>query len=338
MRSRSWFPGGRASACSSCFRSGCVWSFVSTGISSESAIRRRLRSISRPTMYSSLRSGTAAPSIRLRLPQLPLPVEHAGLRSRRLRLGHHPGGLVHARERRVREHVLGSELAESLGGRDRLVVTTQVVVDQRQPLPGVGVLRVERDGLPVGGHRLLELVVRDQIDRPVVEILLGGHAASRSESRWRRQAPRVAKSRQESVDRAGPPAYVSRVTDALLLEAELAAAITAVAEGGPPLDFDAWARRIFAHQFERNAPYRTVCERRGVTPAVVARLEDVPAVPTAAFRHLELTCGPPDAVFRTSGTTSGPATRGSHLVPHLELYRASALAAFSRFVLTDGAR
>ena len=37
---------------------------------------------------------------------------------------------------------------------------------------------------------------------------------------------------------------MSRVTDALLLEAELAAAITAVAEGGPPLDFDAWARRI----------------------------------------------------------------------------------------------
>ena len=131
---------------------------------------------------------------------------------------------------------------------------------------------------------------------------------------------------------------MSRVTDALLLEAELAAAITAVAEGGPPLDFDAWARRIFAHQFERNAPYRTVCERRGVTPAVVARLEDVPAVPTAAFRHLELTCGPPEAVFRTSGTTSGPAARGSHLVPNLALYRASALAAFSRFVLPDGAR
>ena len=128
------------------------------------------------------------------------------------------------------------------------------------------------------------------------------------------------------------------MTDALPLEAELAAAIRAVADGGPPLDFEAWALRIFAHQFERNAPYRAACERRRVTPAGVARWEDVPAVPTAAFRHLELSCGPPEAVFHTSGTTSGPTARGRHLVPHLALYRASALAAFARFVLPDGAR
>src|SRR5215470_7016973 len=128
MRSRSCSSGGWASACSSCFRRGCVWSFVSTGISSESAIRRRLRSISRPTMYSSLRSTTRAPSLRLRLPQLPLPVEHAGLGAGRLRLGHHSGGLVHAGERRVREHVLGRQLAEPLRRRDRVVVTAEVVV------------------------------------------------------------------------------------------------------------------------------------------------------------------------------------------------------------------
>jgi len=128
------------------------------------------------------------------------------------------------------------------------------------------------------------------------------------------------------------------VTDALPLEAELTAAIDAVAVGGASLDFETWALRIFAHQFERNEPYRTACERRGVTPAVVARWEDVPPVPTAAFRHHELTCGPPEVVFRTSGTTAGPAARGAHLVPHLDLYRASALAAFREFVLPDGAR
>ena len=128
------------------------------------------------------------------------------------------------------------------------------------------------------------------------------------------------------------------MTHALALESELTAAIEAAARGGQSLDFDRWALRIFAHQFERNAPYRTVCERRGVTPAVVARWEDIPAVPTAAFRHHELACGPPEAVFRTSGTTAGPTARGRHLVPHLALYRASALAAFREFLLPDGAR
>ena len=73
--------------------------------------------------------------------------------------------------------------------------------------------------------------------------------------------------------------------------------------------------RVFAHQFARNAPYRAFCERRGVTPATVASWEDVPPVPTAAFRHADLACGPPQAVFRTSGTGGGAEARGRHLVP-----------------------
>jgi hypothetical protein len=104
------------------------------------------------------------------------------------------------------------------------------------------------------------------------------------------------------------------------------------------LDFDSWALRVFAHQFERNAPYRAFCERRGVVPASVASWRDVPAVPTAAFRHADLACGPPEAVFRTSGTTSDGAVRGRHLVPRLSLYRASALAGFAAFVVPDAAR
>jgi hypothetical protein len=121
------------------------------------------------------------------------------------------------------------------------------------------------------------------------------------------------------------------------LEAELAAAIAVTARGSAPPDFESWAARIFRHQFAANTPYRRYCERRGVTPATVARWEDVPAVPTRAFRHVDLACGPPEAVFRTSGTTDAEA-RGRHLVPHLGLYRASALAAFRRFVLPDDAR
>ena len=123
------------------------------------------------------------------------------------------------------------------------------------------------------------------------------------------------------------------MSSAVSLEAELAAAIAT----REPFDFEAWAQRIFRHQFERNAPYRALCERRGVRPETVARWEDVPAVPAAAFRRADLACGPPEAIFQTSGTTDREA-RGRHLVPHLALYRASALGAFERFVLPDGAR
>ena len=103
-------------------------------------------------------------------------------------------------------------------------------------------------------------------------------------------------------------------------------------------DFEAWALRVFAYQFKHNAAYRAFCERRGITPRGVTTWQDVPAVPAAAFRHARLACGPAQAVFRTSGTTAGPDARGAHHVPDLALYRASALSAFARFVLPDGAR
>jgi hypothetical protein len=121
------------------------------------------------------------------------------------------------------------------------------------------------------------------------------------------------------------------------LEADLAAALRACPADGTGFDYDGWALRIFRHQYERNDPYRAYCERRGVTPETIAAWEDVPAVPTRAFRQVDLACGPAEIVFRTSGT-SAPATRGRHLVPHLDLYRASALPTFERFLLPDGAR
>ena len=122
------------------------------------------------------------------------------------------------------------------------------------------------------------------------------------------------------------------------VETDLAGEIEAFRRGGPAPVFEAWALRIFAHQYEWNAPYRTFCDRRGVTPATVARWDDVPAVPTTAFRHADLSCGAPEAVFRTSGTSGGPGARGRHGIPHVALYDASALAAFERFLLPDRAR
>ncbi len=121
------------------------------------------------------------------------------------------------------------------------------------------------------------------------------------------------------------------------LEAELAAVIRASADDDA-FPFDGWALRVFAHQIARNPPYRAFCERRGVSPETVESWDAVPPVPAAAFRTTDLSCGPAQAIFRTSGTTAGPESRGRHLVPHLDLYRASALVTFARFLLPDGAR
>ena len=101
--------------------------------------------------------------------------------------------------------------------------------------------------------------------------------------------------------------------------------------------FGALARDVFAFQFEASAPYRAFCERRGRTPHTVTRWHDIPALPTTAFKSVDLACGPPERVFRTSGTTQGDDRRGRHLVPRLELYRRGAITHFRRMVLPDRA-
>lgn len=103
-------------------------------------------------------------------------------------------------------------------------------------------------------------------------------------------------------------------------------------------DFDSLALAVFAHQFRLNLPYQRFCLARGQTPETMTRWQDIPAVPTVAFKELDLTCGPPEKVFLTSGTTHGQRKRGRHLVPDLRLYHASALSHFSACLLPDSRR
>ena len=89
-------------------------------------------------------------------------------------------------------------------------------------------------------------------------------------------------------------------------------------------EFDALARRIFAHQFEGCAPYRRFCEGRGVTPATLGDYRAIPAVPTDVFKTVPLATFPADEaelVFLTSGTTVG--TRGRHMLRTGRTYEAS---------------
>jgi hypothetical protein len=132
------------------------------------------------------------------------------------------------------------------------------------------------------------------------------------------------------------------------LEARLAATIDELVglfrgwEGDiwPEDRFGSLALRVFALQFEGNLPYRRWCLARGAGPDRVRSWREIPPVPTAAFRAVDLAVGDPaeaPLLFRTSGTTRGAAVRGRHPVVAPELYRASLLGAFRRFVLGEAA-
>jgi len=86
--------------------------------------------------------------------------------------------------------------------------------------------------------------------------------------------------------------------------------------------FNQLALRLFAYQYECNAPFRSFCQRRGATLRNVRSWRDVPAVPIDAFKAMELRSEPPspaERVFMTSGTT-GRAARGRHFHPQLDVY------------------
>jgi hypothetical protein len=104
------------------------------------------------------------------------------------------------------------------------------------------------------------------------------------------------------------------------LSTELQERILDFIRGGPG-DFDALAMEVFEFQRQRNAVYRAFCDRQ----PPVQHWEDIPAVPTSAFKEFAIACFPIEeavAVFHTSGTTREKA--GKHYFKTLELYEAAA--------------
>ena len=102
----------------------------------------------------------------------------------------------------------------------------------------------------------------------------------------------------------------------------------------PEETFDELALAAFAFQFERIEPYRRLCEGRGATPGSVTDWRQVPPVPAAAFKTLELAAAPAEEVFRSSGTTRrAEEARSVHHHPYPDLYRLVIDASFPRFCL-----
>lgn len=102
--------------------------------------------------------------------------------------------------------------------------------------------------------------------------------------------------------------------------------------------FGEMAIELFALQFRHNAAYRRFCQHRGRTPETVTHWPDIPAMPTSAFKELEITCLPPGErvrVFHSSGTTAHRPSRHFHDAESLALYEASLLPWFARHLLGD---
>jgi hypothetical protein len=97
--------------------------------------------------------------------------------------------------------------------------------------------------------------------------------------------------------------------------------------------FSELALELFALQFEHNPAYRKICEARGLTPRVVEHWTQIPAVPTSAFKELELSCIPPGertVVLHSSGTTEQKPSRHFHNAESLAVYEASLWAWFEQ--------
>ena len=100
----------------------------------------------------------------------------------------------------------------------------------------------------------------------------------------------------------------------------------ATARQAQDYNFDELALELFALQFENNAAYRKICQARGLTPKVVEHWTQIPAVPTGAFKELELSCIPAEertAIFHSSGTTEQKPSRHFHNAESLAVYEAS---------------
>ncbi|AKU98575.1 Long-chain-fatty-acid--luciferin-component ligase [Labilithrix luteola] len=112
-------------------------------------------------------------------------------------------------------------------------------------------------------------------------------------------------------------------------------------EAPAPESLDSLACDLARFQAESIEGYARLCKARGVDPASLSRAEDIPAVPTDAFKLTRVATFEPEetrAVFRTSGTTQGKETRGEHAMRDPSTYDVAAVAFGRQWLVRDFAR
>jgi hypothetical protein len=104
------------------------------------------------------------------------------------------------------------------------------------------------------------------------------------------------------------------------------------------IEFSELALALFRLQFENNPAYRRFCETRGATPESARDWTGLPAMPTAVFKELDVTCLAPAVrthVFLSSGTTGQRPGRHFHNAESRSLYEASLRPWFAKHLLAD---
>ena len=95
--------------------------------------------------------------------------------------------------------------------------------------------------------------------------------------------------------------------------------------------FNALALELFAAQFAAVAPYAAWCRSLRRTPAEVTRWEEIPALPTSAFKAWGITGLPAGEIiqtFQSSGTTRQERSRHHHGSGSLPVYQRTSRAWF----------
>ncbi len=101
-----------------------------------------------------------------------------------------------------------------------------------------------------------------------------------------------------------------------------------------PERFERLVLALFGFQYERCEEYARLCRSLDRTPDRVRASEEIPAVPTGAFKEFALRCFAPERTlrtFRTSGTSTE--LRGELHLDRLDLYEASLLASLRHALL-----
>ena len=96
--------------------------------------------------------------------------------------------------------------------------------------------------------------------------------------------------------------------------------------------FNHLALEAFRFQIDQIEPYRRLCEGRDISADSIDRWQDIPMVPTSAFKSVRLCAAEPQATFRSSGTTQDT-RRSEHHHPFLDLYRRTIEASFPQLCL-----
>ena len=125
--------------------------------------------------------------------------------------------------------------------------------------------------------------------------------------------------------------FAARLREAILSEGRLPRNPDLKDQNGgssnsPLRDFNRLALELFALQLKHNPAYRKICAGRKLMPGAIEHWTEVPPVPTAVFKELELTSIPPAErtnVFHSSGTTEQKPSRHFHNVESLAVYEAS---------------